>query len=44
MVVEVLGSLMTIDNDVVKRVLPYVASGLQPHGKGGRDQKVCYQV
>nr|GMD68865.1 uncharacterized protein At3g06530 isoform X1 [Ipomoea batatas] len=38
-VVEVLGSLMTIDNDVVKRVLPYVASGLQPHGKGGRDQK-----
>ncbi|CAH9069155.1 unnamed protein product [Cuscuta epithymum] len=38
-VVEVLGSLMTIDSDVVKRVLPYVTSGLQHHGKGGDDIK-----
>lgn len=39
-VVEALGSLTTIDNDVVKRVLPYVLSGLQPDAKGGIDHKV----
>ncbi|RAL52010.1 hypothetical protein DM860_016508 [Cuscuta australis] len=38
-VVEVLGSLMTIDSDVVKRILPYVTSGLQHRGKRGDDQK-----
>lgn len=38
-VVEALGSLTTIDNEVVKRVLPYVLSGLQPDAKGGIDHK-----
>ncbi|CAK9135112.1 unnamed protein product [Ilex paraguariensis] len=38
-VVEVLGSLTVVDNDVVKRVLPYVVSGLQPGSKGGEDHK-----
>ncbi|XP_058207523.1 uncharacterized protein At3g06530 isoform X3 [Rhododendron vialii] len=38
-VVEVLGSLTTLDDDVVKRVLPYVLSGLQLDAKGGLDLK-----
>ncbi|KAF5959772.1 hypothetical protein HYC85_000981 [Camellia sinensis] len=38
-VVEVLGSLTPLDSDVVKRVLPYVVSGLQPGAKGGSDHK-----
>ncbi|KAL6980908.1 hypothetical protein U1Q18_022544 [Sarracenia purpurea var. burkii] len=37
--VEALGSLTTLDSDVVKRVLPYVVSGLQPDAKGGLDHK-----
>ncbi|KAI8564501.1 hypothetical protein RHMOL_Rhmol03G0186500 [Rhododendron molle] len=38
-VVEVLGSLTTLDDDVVKRVLPNVLSGLQLDAKGGLDLK-----
>ncbi|KAA8539764.1 hypothetical protein F0562_026456 [Nyssa sinensis] len=38
-VVETLGSLMTVDSNVVKRVLPYVVSGLQFGAKGGLDHK-----
>ncbi|KAI8563564.1 hypothetical protein RHMOL_Rhmol03G0119100 [Rhododendron molle] len=38
-VVEVLGSLTTLDDDGVKRVLPYVLSGLQLDAKGGLDLK-----
>lgn len=37
---EVLGSLTTIDSDVVRRVLPFVEFGLQPGARGGADQKV----
>ncbi|XP_075111294.1 uncharacterized protein At3g06530 isoform X2 [Nicotiana tabacum] len=36
---EVLGSLTTIDSDVVRRVLPFVEFGLQPGARGGADQK-----
>lgn len=28
--VEVLGTVVTIDDDLVKRILPFVVSGLQP--------------
>lgn len=42
-VVEVLGSLTTLDDDVVKRVLPYVLSGLQLDAKGGLDLKVRFE-
>ncbi|KAG5557188.1 hypothetical protein RHGRI_007457 [Rhododendron griersonianum] len=42
-VVEVLGSLTTLDDDVVKRVLPYVLSGLQLDAKGGLDLKVWFE-
>nr|GEW70692.1 hypothetical protein [Tanacetum cinerariifolium] len=38
-VIEVLGSLAVIDTDVVKRVLPYVVSGLQTSSKGNIDHK-----
>ncbi|KAG5556775.1 hypothetical protein RHGRI_007143 [Rhododendron griersonianum] len=38
-VVDVLGSLTTLDDDVVKRVLPYVLSELQLDAKGGLDLK-----
>ena len=39
-IIEVLGSLAVIDTDVVKRVLPYVVSGLQTPSKGNIDHKV----
>ncbi|XP_059627802.1 uncharacterized protein At3g06530 [Cornus florida] len=38
-VVEVLGSLTTVNSDVVKRILPYIASGLHPGAKRGLDHK-----
>ncbi|KAJ4840356.1 hypothetical protein Tsubulata_007625 [Turnera subulata] len=38
-VIEVLGSLTTVGDDVVKRVLPFVVSGLQPGAKGSSDHK-----
>lgn len=38
---EVLG-LVTVDGDIVKRVLPYVSSGLQLGAKG-LNQKVKFQ-
>lgn len=38
-VIEVLGALTTIDSDIVKRVLPFVVSGLQPGAKVGLDHK-----
>ncbi|KAK3033239.1 hypothetical protein RJ639_033119 [Escallonia herrerae] len=38
-VVEVLGSLPAVETDVVKRILPFVDSGLQPGAKGGLDRK-----
>lgn len=38
-VIEALGSLTTIDSDIVKRVLPFVVSGLQPGVKAGLDHK-----
>lgn len=45
-VVEALGSVSTVDSDAVKRILPFVVSGLQPGTKGGSDHKVrfnnCY--
>lgn len=38
-VVEALGSVTTVDSDVVKRILPFVVSGLQPGTKRGSDHK-----
>ncbi|GAV79488.1 LOW QUALITY PROTEIN: BP28CT domain-containing protein/U3snoRNP10 domain-containing protein [Cephalotus follicularis] len=38
-VVEALGSVTSVDNDTVKRVLPFVVSALQPGSRGGTDHK-----
>ena len=38
-VVEVLGSMKTIDNDIVKIILPFLNSGLQSGGLGSSDYK-----
>lgn len=38
-IVEALGSVMTVDSDIVKRILPFVVSGLQLGAKGGQDHK-----
>ncbi|TYG60252.1 hypothetical protein ES288_D07G053400v1 [Gossypium darwinii] len=38
-IVEVLGCVATIDSDIVKRIHPFVASGLQFGAKGGSDHK-----
>lgn len=40
-VVGVLGSVPTVDGDIVKRILPFVDSGLQSGVKGCLDQQVC---
>ncbi|KAL2316770.1 hypothetical protein Fmac_030646 [Flemingia macrophylla] len=37
--VEVLGTVVTVDDDLVKRILPFVVSGLQPGIKGASDHK-----
>lgn len=42
-VVEALGSVTTLDDDIVKRILPFVISGLQPGSKGGSDHKVNFK-
>ncbi|KAK7300089.1 hypothetical protein RJT34_10922 [Clitoria ternatea] len=36
---EVLGTVVTVDDDLVKRILPFVVSGLQPGIKGVADHK-----
>ncbi|XP_062092226.1 uncharacterized protein At3g06530 [Humulus lupulus] len=38
-VIEALGSVASLDNDFVTRILPFVSSGLQPDAKGGPDHK-----
>ncbi|KAK9102857.1 hypothetical protein Sjap_020111 [Stephania japonica] len=38
-VVEILGALPLIDDDTVRRILPYVFSGLEPTSRGGIDHK-----
>ncbi|XP_021285623.1 uncharacterized protein At3g06530 isoform X2 [Herrania umbratica] len=38
-IIEVLGSVTTIDTDTVKRIHPFVASGLQTGTEGGSDHK-----
>lgn len=40
-VIEVLGSITTVNTDVVQRILPFVISGLQPGSKGGSDHKAA---
>ncbi|XP_022637564.1 uncharacterized protein At3g06530 isoform X2 [Vigna radiata var. radiata] len=37
--VEVLGTVVTVDDDLVKRILPFVVSGLQPGINGFSDHK-----
>lgn len=41
--VEVLGTVVTVNDDLVKRILPFVVSGLQPGIKGVLDHKVRFQ-
>lgn len=43
-VVEALGSVISVDNDVVTRILPFVNSGLQSDAKGGPDHKVRFKA
>lgn len=38
-VVEVIGSITVLDTNIVKRILPYVVSGLQNDAKGDPDHK-----
>ncbi|KAF6149893.1 hypothetical protein GIB67_008614 [Kingdonia uniflora] len=38
-IVEVLGALPTIDTNTVRRILPFVFSGLEPTSKGGANHK-----
>lgn len=40
-VIEVLGSITTVNTDIVQRILPFVISGLQPGSKGGSDHKAA---
>ncbi|KAJ7949476.1 U3 small nucleolar RNA-associated protein [Quillaja saponaria] len=37
--VEALGSVETVDDDIVKRILPFVVSGLQTGNRGNSDRK-----
>ncbi|XP_020222624.1 uncharacterized protein At3g06530 isoform X2 [Cajanus cajan] len=37
--VEVLGTVVTVNDDLVKRILPFVVSGLQPGVQGASDHK-----
>lgn len=39
-IIEVLGSARSIDNDDVMRILPFVNSGLHRDAKAGSDHKV----
>lgn len=41
--VEVLGTVVTVDDDLVKRILPFVVSGLQPGINGFSDHKVRFK-
>lgn len=43
-VVEVIGSITVLDTNIVKRILPYVVSGLQYDAKGDPDHKVSFNV
>jgi hypothetical protein len=38
--IEVLGTVVTVDDDIVKRILPFVSSGLQHGINGVSDHKV----
>lgn len=40
--VEVLGTVVTVNDDLVKRILPFVVSGLQLGSKGVSDHKVRF--
>lgn len=43
-VVEALGSITNLDGDIIKRILPFVFSGLSSATKGGTDHKVEYKT
>ncbi|KAL5745887.1 hypothetical protein ACOSP7_027033 [Xanthoceras sorbifolium] len=38
-VIEAFGTASTVDSDAVKRILPFVVSGIQPGNKGSSDHK-----
>ncbi|KAM7273255.1 hypothetical protein ACFE04_027919 [Oxalis oulophora] len=38
-IIETLGSITSLDSDAVKRILPFVVSGLQPGTKASKDHK-----
>lgn len=42
-VVELLGSVTTVDGDIVKHILPFVDAGLQSGVKVCLDQQVSFQ-
>ena len=41
--IEVLGTVVTVNDDLVKKILPFVVSGLQPGVKGVSDHKVRFR-
>lgn len=42
--IEVLGTVMTVNDDLVKIILPFVVSGLQPGIRGFSDHKVRFHI
>lgn len=44
LIIEVLGTASTFDSDAVKRILPFVTTGIQPGMRGGGDHKVRLKV
>ena len=41
-IIEALGAVPTLDTDTVKRVIPFVFTGLDSRLKGGSDHKVKF--
>lgn len=42
--IEILGTVAVVDDDIVKRILPFVISGLQPGIRGVSDHKVRFHI
>lgn len=42
--IEAVGSLAAVESNVVKRILPFVISGIQPGMKGDSEHKVTLEL
>lgn len=43
-IVEVLGCVATVNSDIVKRILPFVVSGIQAGSKQSLEHKVSWRI